>query len=174
VAPRYGGAKRAAKFGSLPGLIRYGFIDNPYCCDRRLSPQRFHGRVITLVNEQTASAGEMVAAFAEENNLAAILVTKTPDAPERRAFKADLGTSLAFRSRIPEMAGQANRRTRRDASIPVAQPPLQLLAAKTLRCKGLGLAATLRSQIWMHSGACNLVIKKSVRYETPVVYSESA
>jgi len=23
----YGGAKRAAKFGSLPGLIRYGFID---------------------------------------------------------------------------------------------------------------------------------------------------
>jgi len=41
-------------------------------------PQRFHGRVIILVNEHTASAGEMVAAFAEENKLATIVGTKTP------------------------------------------------------------------------------------------------
>ena len=31
-----------------------------------------------MVNEHTASAGEMVAAFAEENNLATIVGTKTP------------------------------------------------------------------------------------------------
>jgi carboxyl-terminal processing protease len=31
------------------------------------------------VNEHTASAGEMVSAFAEENNLAVITGTKTPD-----------------------------------------------------------------------------------------------
>jgi carboxyl-terminal processing protease len=43
-----------------------------------LEPQRFHGRVVILVNEHTASAGEMVAAFAAENRLATILGTKTP------------------------------------------------------------------------------------------------
>ena len=31
-----------------------------------------------IVNEHTASAGEMVAAFAEENNLATIVGVKTP------------------------------------------------------------------------------------------------
>jgi carboxyl-terminal processing protease len=43
-----------------------------------LGQQRFHGRVVLLVNEHTASAGEMVSAFAEENNLAAIVGMKTP------------------------------------------------------------------------------------------------
>ena len=43
-----------------------------------LGQQRFHGRVVLMVNEHTASAGEMVSAFAEENNLATILGTKTP------------------------------------------------------------------------------------------------
>jgi C-terminal processing protease CtpA/Prc len=33
---------------------------------------------VLLVNEHTASAGEMVSAFAEENNLATIVGTKTP------------------------------------------------------------------------------------------------
>jgi carboxyl-terminal processing protease len=39
---------------------------------------KFHGRVVLLVNEHTASAGEMVSAFAEENSLAIIVDTKTP------------------------------------------------------------------------------------------------
>ena len=43
-----------------------------------LGARRFHGRVVLLVNEHTASAGEMVSAFAEENNLATIVGTKTP------------------------------------------------------------------------------------------------
>ena len=43
-----------------------------------LGERRFHGRVVVLVNEHTASAGEMVSAFAEENNLATIVGTKTP------------------------------------------------------------------------------------------------
>jgi carboxyl-terminal processing protease len=38
-------------------------------CSEGLGPRRFRGRVIILVNEHTASAGEMVVAFAEENNL---------------------------------------------------------------------------------------------------------
>ena len=43
-----------------------------------LGPRRFHRRVVLLVNEHTASAGEMVSAFAEENDLAVIVGTKTP------------------------------------------------------------------------------------------------
>jgi C-terminal processing protease CtpA/Prc len=43
-----------------------------------LGQRRFHGRVVLLVNEHTASAGEMVSAFAEENSLATIVGTKTP------------------------------------------------------------------------------------------------
>ena len=43
-----------------------------------LGARRFHGRVVLLVNEHTASAGEMVSAFAEENKLATIVGTKTP------------------------------------------------------------------------------------------------
>jgi C-terminal processing protease CtpA/Prc len=34
--------------------------------------------IIAYVNEQTASAGEMVSAFADENDLATIVGTKTP------------------------------------------------------------------------------------------------
>jgi carboxyl-terminal processing protease len=36
------------------------------------------GPVVLLVNEHTASAGEMVSAFAEENNLGTIVGTKMP------------------------------------------------------------------------------------------------
>jgi hypothetical protein len=43
-----------------------------------LGQQRFHGRVVLLVNEHTASAGEMVSAFAEENSLATIVGANTP------------------------------------------------------------------------------------------------
>src|SRR6266481_3962629 len=47
------------------------------CLRAGLGPQRFHGRVVILVNEHTASAGEMLAAFTEENNLATIVGVKT-------------------------------------------------------------------------------------------------
>ncbi len=43
----------------------------------RLGDQRHHGRVVLLVNEHSASAAEMVAAFASENGLATLVGTKT-------------------------------------------------------------------------------------------------
>src|SRR2546427_2860998 len=59
--------------------LRYGFIDKSIVVvTEGLGAQRFHGRVVILVNQHTASAGEMVAAFAEENELATIVGTKTP------------------------------------------------------------------------------------------------
>ena len=42
-----------------------------------LGAQRFHGRVVMLVNEWTNSAAEMVASFAKENGLATLVGTTT-------------------------------------------------------------------------------------------------
>src|SRR5712664_3581699 len=75
------------RFGRIPShkatlfwlALRYGFIDKSILVvTEGLGPQKFHGRVVILVNEHTASAGEMVAAFAEENGLATIVGKKTP------------------------------------------------------------------------------------------------
>src|SRR5207244_10792770 len=75
------------RFGRIPSrkatliwlALRYGFIDKSILVvTEGLGPQRFHGRVIIPANEHTASAGEMISAFAEENNLATIVGTKTP------------------------------------------------------------------------------------------------
>ena len=42
-----------------------------------LGPKPFHGRVVMLVNEHTASAAEMVAGFASERRLATLVGTRT-------------------------------------------------------------------------------------------------
>ncbi len=42
-----------------------------------LGAQKWHGRIVILVNEHTISAGEMVAAFAQENSLATLIGTET-------------------------------------------------------------------------------------------------
>jgi C-terminal processing protease CtpA/Prc len=42
-----------------------------------LGPQKWHGRIVILVNEHTVSAGEMVTAFAKENGLATVVGTET-------------------------------------------------------------------------------------------------
>ena len=64
----------------LPLLaLRYGFIDHSIVLvTEGLGPQPFHGRIAILVNQHSASAAEMVAAFAQENKLARLVGTKTP------------------------------------------------------------------------------------------------
>jgi len=42
-----------------------------------LGPKPFHGRVTMLINEHTCSAGEMVAAFAAENQVATLVGRRT-------------------------------------------------------------------------------------------------
>jgi C-terminal processing protease CtpA/Prc len=75
------------RFGRIPArkttlywlAARYAFVDKSILVvTEGLGPRRFHGRVVLMVNEHTASAAEMVAAFTEENNLATIVGTKTP------------------------------------------------------------------------------------------------
>jgi len=74
------------RFGQIPShkatllwlALRYGFVDKSILVvTEGLGPQRFHERVVILANEHTASASEMVAAFAEENKLATIVGAKT-------------------------------------------------------------------------------------------------
>lgn len=75
------------RFGRIPSrkaalfwlAARYAFVEKSILVvTEGLGQQRFHGRVVLLVNEHTASAGEMVAAFGEENNLVTTVGTKTP------------------------------------------------------------------------------------------------
>jgi carboxyl-terminal processing protease len=59
--------------------LRYGFGDHSIALfTEALGPQKFHGRIVLLLNEHSASASEMVAAFASENALAKIVGTTTP------------------------------------------------------------------------------------------------
>jgi carboxyl-terminal processing protease len=64
---------------ALPWLVlRYAFVDKSIVVvTEGLGPQKFHGRIVVLVNQHTTSAGEMIAAFAKENNLATIVGTTT-------------------------------------------------------------------------------------------------
>ena len=75
------------RFGRIPShkatllwlAARYAFVEKSILVvTEGLGERLFHGRVVLLVNEHTASAGEMVSAFAGENNLATIVGTKTP------------------------------------------------------------------------------------------------
>jgi carboxyl-terminal processing protease len=60
-------------------VLRYGFADHSIALfTEGLGRRRFHGSISMLVNEHSASASEMVAAFASENRLAKIVGTPTP------------------------------------------------------------------------------------------------
>jgi carboxyl-terminal processing protease len=74
------------RFGKIPKhkrslmwlILRYALAEKSIVLvTEGLGPQSFHSRVVILVNEHTASAAEMVAAFAEENRLATIVGKNT-------------------------------------------------------------------------------------------------
>jgi carboxyl-terminal processing protease len=66
------------KWELIPLLFRFAFRDRSVALiTEGLGSQTFHGRIAILVNEHSASASEMVAAFAAENGLATIIGTKT-------------------------------------------------------------------------------------------------
>lgn len=133
--------EKLPRFGRIPSnkatllwlALRYGFIDKSILVvTEGLGPQRFHGRVVVLVNEHTSSAGEMVAAFAQENGLATIVGTKTPGRLlSGSAFKAGFGymvglpvaAYLTCEGRLIEGKGVS-------PSVNVEMKPEQLLAGE--------------------------------------------
>src|SRR5229473_3185606 len=67
------------KIGLIGLLLKFARRDQSVAiATEGLGKQRFHGKVVLLVNEHSASSCEMVAAFASENKLATIVGTKTP------------------------------------------------------------------------------------------------
>src|SRR5690242_1556092 len=66
------------KLGLLPLIAKFALGDKSIAVKTEaLGPQRFHGRIVVLVNQHSASASEMIAAFAVENTLATIVGEKT-------------------------------------------------------------------------------------------------
>jgi C-terminal processing protease CtpA/Prc len=69
----------STKLGVVPLIFRFALPRRRSVAvfTERLGEQRHHGRVVVLVNEHSASAAEMVAAFAAESHLATLVGRKT-------------------------------------------------------------------------------------------------
>jgi carboxyl-terminal processing protease len=68
----------AEKWQLIPLLLQWAFRDRSVALiTEGLGARKFHRHIAILVNEHSASATEMVAAFASENQLAAIIGTNT-------------------------------------------------------------------------------------------------
>jgi len=74
------------RFGKIPAhkstlvwlALRYAFIDKSIAVvTEGLGPQKYHGRVVIVLNRHSASAAEIVAAFAKENGLAKLVGNRT-------------------------------------------------------------------------------------------------
>lgn len=69
----------AGKLGILPLILKFGLAGRSVAVfSEGLGPAPHHGKVAMLVNEHSASASEMVAAFASEYKLAHLVGTSTP------------------------------------------------------------------------------------------------
>jgi len=119
--------------------LRYGFIDKSILVvTEGLGPQKFHGHVVILVNEHTASAGEMLAAFAEDNGLATIVGAKTAARLLSATFNAGSGyivglpvaAYLTWQGRLIEGKGVT-------PSVPVELLPHDLLAGSEVCLLGV-------------------------------------
>jgi carboxyl-terminal processing protease len=138
--------EKLPRFGRIPShkatllwlALRYGFIDKSILVvTEGLGPQRFHSRVVILVNEHTSSAGEMVAAFAEENALATVVGAKTAGRLlSGSAFKAGFGymvglpvaAYLTWQGRMIEGRGVT-------PGVPVELSPQQLIVGEDSQMK---------------------------------------
>lgn len=83
----------ASKWGVLPLMVRFAGAGRSVAVfTEALGPESHHGHVVLLVNEHSASAAEMVAAFASEYRLATLVGTKTAGRlVATSAFKVGLG-----------------------------------------------------------------------------------
>jgi carboxyl-terminal processing protease len=67
-----------SKLQVIPLIVKFGIAGRSVAVfTEALGARRHHGQVAMLVNEHSASAAEMVAAFAAENGLATLVGTKT-------------------------------------------------------------------------------------------------
>lgn len=88
----------SSKWGVLPLALRFARAGRSVAVfTEALGKARHHGRVALLVNEHSASAAEMVAAFASEYRLATLVGVKTPGRlVATSAFKVGHGYRVAL------------------------------------------------------------------------------
>ena len=111
------------RFGGIPSskwqlpllALRYALRDHSIVLvTEGLGPQPFHGHIAILVNQHSASAAEMIAAFAQENGLARIVGVKTPGRlvgsrpfklPDGYVVILPVGAYLTWSGQTPEGKG---------------------------------------------------------------------
>lgn len=88
----------SSKLGVLPLALRFARAKRSIAVfTEALGAQRHHGRTALLVNEHSASAAEMVAAFAKESGLAIVVGTRTPGRlVATSGFKVGFGYRVAL------------------------------------------------------------------------------
>ena len=88
----------SSKLGVVPLMFRFALAGRSVAVyTERLGPRPHHGRVAMLVNEHSASAAEMVAAFASEYSLATLVGTTTAGRlVATSAFKVGFGYRVAL------------------------------------------------------------------------------
>lgn len=88
----------SSKLGVLPLALRFARAKRSIAVfTEALGVQRHHGCIALLVNEHSASAAEMVAAFAKESGLARVVGTKTPGRlVATSGFKVGFGYRVAL------------------------------------------------------------------------------
>ena len=93
------------RFGRIPHrkweiallALKFGGKQTVVLQTEGLGTRNFHSKVVLLVNEHSTGAAEMVTQFAQENQLAAVVGTKTPGhLVARKAFKLGLGYRLTI------------------------------------------------------------------------------
>jgi carboxyl-terminal processing protease len=102
------------KSGLLPLLAKFALGDKSIAVfTEGIGPQLFHGRVLLLVNEHSASASEMVAAFAEESRSGILAGMKTPGrVVGANSFKVGHGYRVALPvTEIAAKGGSSRSRT---------------------------------------------------------------
>jgi C-terminal processing protease CtpA/Prc len=98
------------KIGLIPLLFRFAIRGRSVAVfTERKGPQRFHGNVVLLVNEHTASSSEMVTAFAAENGLATVVGARTAG---RLLGSDSFGVGHGYRLAIPVVEYRTWRETR--------------------------------------------------------------
>jgi carboxyl-terminal processing protease len=131
------------KAGLLPLIFRFATAGRSVAVfTEGLGAQKHHGKTVLLINEHSASASEMVAAFASENRLATLVGNKTAGRlTGANSFKVGYG----YRVALPVVQYRTwNETVLEGAGVPTdIEEPLSL--DDLWRCKDNQLAAATRA-----------------------------
>ena len=118
----------ASKWGVVPLIVKFARGGRSVAVfTEALGSARHHGRMVLLVNEHSASAAEMVAAFASDYRLATLVGTKTPG---RLVATSGFKVGHGYRVALPVAAYYTWKGTNLEGCgvVPDVEEPLQASA----------------------------------------------